>query len=138
MKSGIRQIPEGTTISARLMKPIDAEQSKPGDEVDAKTSAAVKAGGRVIIPTGTRLVGHIAEVKAKSDDERTSTVLVTFDKAIMKWGLKSPFVLPSQPSPAPRRARLPLMSYQGTWACPQKPWGVLRPPHVAAWAAAED
>jgi len=42
------QIPEGTTIDVTLTKAIDAQRSKPGDEVDAKTSAAVKADGRVM------------------------------------------------------------------------------------------
>jgi hypothetical protein len=84
------QIPEGTAIDVTLTKAIDAQRSKPGDEVDAKTSAAVKAHGRVIVPKGTKLVGHIVQVKVKSDDEPTSTIVVQFDHAITKSGRETP------------------------------------------------
>jgi hypothetical protein len=90
MKTATDQIPEGSTIDVTLTKTIDAQRSKPGDEVDAKTNAAVKANGRVIMPKGTKLVGHIAQVKTKSEDEPTSTVLVQFDHALMKSGHEMP------------------------------------------------
>lgn len=123
MKAGMRQIPEGTTINARLMKPIDAEQSKPGDEVDAKASAAVKVGGRVIIPAGTKLVGHITQVKAKSDDERTSTVLVAFDKAILKSGAEVPLHAAIASIARPQASASPTDALPGDMGMPAETMG---------------
>lgn len=123
MKPGMHQIPEGTTITARLMKPIDAEQSKPGDEVDAKTSAAVKSGGRVVVPAGTKLVGHIAQVKAKSEDERTSTVLVSFDKAIMKSGAEVPLRAAIASIARPQASASPTDAMPGDMGMPAETMG---------------
>lgn len=122
-KSEMGQIPGGATINATLTKAIDAERSKPGDEVDAKTTAAVKSGGRVIIPKGAKLVGHIAEVKAKSDDEPTSTVLVEFDRAVMKTGREMPLRLEVASIARPQASASPADAMPGDMGMPSEAMG---------------
>jgi hypothetical protein len=83
----------GSTVQAELVKPVDAKKNKVGDEVIAKTTHDVKSEGRVVIPKGSKLVGHVTEVKAHSKEEATSTLGIAFDHAILKNGTKMPLAL---------------------------------------------
>lgn len=80
----------GTAVNAALMQPIDAKKNKPGDEVTAKTTEATKADGRVVIPKGSKLIGHVTEAKARTKGQAESTLGVAFDKAILKNGQQVP------------------------------------------------
>jgi hypothetical protein len=80
----------GTEMQAALAQPVDAKKSKPGDSVTAKTTQAVKSDGQVIIPKGSRLVGHVTEAKARANGEAESALGIVFDKAILKNGQEVP------------------------------------------------
>jgi hypothetical protein len=75
---------------AELSQPVDAKKNKPGDAVTAKTTSATKSNGNVVIPKGTKLVGHISEAKARAKGESESAVGIVFDKAVMKNGQEIP------------------------------------------------
>jgi hypothetical protein len=87
------QLQAGNTVQAELLKPVDAKKSKVGDEVLAKTTHDVKSEGRVVIPKGSKLVGHVTEVKAHSKDQATSELGIAFDHAILKNGTEMPLAL---------------------------------------------
>jgi hypothetical protein len=80
----------GTTMNAALSQPVDAKKNKPGDPVTAKTMEATKSDGKVVIPKGSRLVGHVTECKPRSKEEKESTLGIVFDKAILKNGEEVP------------------------------------------------
>ena len=80
----------GTAMNAELSQPVDAKKNKPGDAVTAKTTSATKSNGNVVIPKGTKLVGHISEAKARAKGESESAVGIVFDKAVMKNGQEIP------------------------------------------------
>ena len=80
----------GTTMNAVLSQPVDAKKNKPGDEVTAKTTEAVKSDGRVVIPKGSRLVGHVTECKPRDKEQKESAVGIVFDRAILKHGEEVP------------------------------------------------
>lgn len=84
------ELSSGTTVNAALSQPLDSKKNKPGDAVTAKTSEATKSGGRVVIPKGSKLVGHVTEAKARSEAESESSLGVVFDKAILKDGQEIP------------------------------------------------
>jgi hypothetical protein len=67
-------LPEGTQFEATLLGGIP-ETPVPGDEVVARTTLPVTAGGQSAIPTGTRLEGMIREVLHENSN---ATVLVEF------------------------------------------------------------
>ncbi len=90
------QLQAGSTVQAELAKPVDARKSKVGDEVIAKTTHDVKSEGRVVIPKGSKLVGHVTEAKAQSEDQATSELGVAFDRAILKNGEEMPLALSIQ------------------------------------------
>ena len=80
----------GTTVNAALTQPVDAKKNKTGDQVTAKATQGVKSEGRVIIPKGSELIGHVTQCKARSKEEKESAVGMVFDRAILKNGEEIP------------------------------------------------
>jgi hypothetical protein len=80
----------GTAMNASLSQPVDAKKNKPGDQVTAKTTEATKSEGKVVIPRGTKLIGHVTECKQRSKEEKESALGIVFDKAILKNGEEIP------------------------------------------------
>jgi hypothetical protein len=87
------QLQAGSTVQAELVKPLDAHKNKVGDEVVAKTTHDVKSEGHVIVPKGSKLIGHVTEVKAHSKEQATSELGIAFDHAILKNGAEMPLAL---------------------------------------------
>jgi hypothetical protein len=90
------QLQAGGTVQAELVKPVDAKKNKVGDQVIAKTTHDVKSDGHVVVPKGSKLVGHVTEVKAHSKDEATSQLGIVFDHAILRNGTEMPLPMSIQ------------------------------------------
>ena len=84
------QLAEGTTFQTQLSQSLDAHKNKVGDSVTAKTTQDVKSDGKVVLPKGTKVMGHITEVKAKSSGDANSTMGIVFDRAQLKNGQEIP------------------------------------------------
>lgn len=84
------QLASGTSFHTTLEKPVDARKCKPGDQVVARSTENVKSNGRVIIPKGSRIVGHVTQVQAASKGQSSSQVGIAFDRAILKGGREVP------------------------------------------------
>jgi hypothetical protein len=80
----------GTAMNATLSQPVDAKKNKPGDQVTARTTEATKSEGKVVIPKGSKLIGHVTECKQRSKEEKESALGIVFDKAILKNGEEIP------------------------------------------------
>jgi hypothetical protein len=81
----------GTPINAELNSSIDSKKAKSGDSVVAHTTGVVKStDDRIILPRGTKLVGHIGQASARSKGDNDSAVTIGFDKAILKGGEEMP------------------------------------------------
>src|SRR5207248_243949 len=52
----------GSIIYAELAKSVDSKKAKVGDEVQARTTQAALSQGRVVIPKGAKIIGHITQV----------------------------------------------------------------------------
>jgi hypothetical protein len=83
----------GSTMEAELTKPVDARKNKVGDEVIAKTTHDGKSDGHVVVPKGSKLVGHVTEVKAHSKNQANSELGIAFDRAVLKNGMEMPLAL---------------------------------------------
>ena len=90
------QVHAGSTIQAELVKSVDARKNKVGDEVVAKTTHDVKSDGHVVLPKGSKLIGHVTTVKAHSKEEANSELAIAFDHAILKDGTEMPLALSIQ------------------------------------------
>ena len=80
----------GTAMNAELNQALDSKKAKEGDVVTAHTTEAVKSGGKVVIPKGTKLVGHVTRATAKAKGDADSTLAVQFDRAVLKDGQTIP------------------------------------------------
>jgi hypothetical protein len=78
-------------VSATLLKAIDATRSKVGDQVVAKTTEPLKKDGKTVVPKGAKLVGHVVQLKARSNDEHASQVVISFDEITDAGGKTLPF-----------------------------------------------
>ncbi len=73
-------------ISGELSKLLDAQKAQVGDAVEARVSADLVAGGRIVLARGTRIVGRITAVKRHSKDSPGSSIGVSFDHFVLKDG----------------------------------------------------
>ncbi|HEU5453796.1 MAG TPA: hypothetical protein VFU76_17490 [Terriglobales bacterium] len=82
----------GTTIHAELSKSLDAKKAKVGQEVQARVTQDVRSGGRVMVPRGAKLIGHVtaAKARAKGDANAESELAIAFDHAVLKGGEQVP------------------------------------------------
>jgi hypothetical protein len=87
---GSASLSGGTTMNASLSQPVDARKNKPGDQVTAKTTEATKSEGKVVIPRGTKLIGHVTECKQRGKEEKESALGIVFDRAVLKNGEEIP------------------------------------------------
>ncbi len=87
---GSDSLASGTSFRSTLEKPVDARKCKPGDQVFAKTTENVKSNGRVVIPKGSRILGHVTQVQAAGKGQSSSQVGVAFDHAILRNGQQIP------------------------------------------------
>ena len=91
-ESGAR-LSVGSTLTAVLNSSVDSKKVKVGDLVSAHTLEAVKADGKVIIPKGAKLVGHVTQASARGKGDADSVVGIKFDKAVLKKGEEVPLNL---------------------------------------------
>jgi hypothetical protein len=87
---GSAALSSGTAMNASLSQPVDARKNKPGDQVTAKTTEATKSEGKVTIPRGAKIIGHVTECKQRSKEEKESALGIVFDRAVLKNGEEIP------------------------------------------------
>lgn len=80
------RIAPGTLISAQLSKAMDAKKVKVGDKFEAKTVVDLLSNGEVLIAKGSKISGHVIQVKARSKESKDSMIEIAFDSVSMKDG----------------------------------------------------
>ena len=98
------QIAPGTIIPAELAKTLDAKKAKANDEVVAKTAQDLLAHGQIVIPRGSKVVGHVTEVKARSKTDPQSVIGIVFDRLLLKDGSTMPLQIIVQAIRGPMRS----------------------------------
>jgi hypothetical protein len=75
----------GTVLNATLNSSIDSKKAKPGEQITAHITEAVKSSdGRVILPNGTKLIGHVTQASARGNGQEQAMLAIQFDKAVLK------------------------------------------------------
>jgi hypothetical protein len=77
-------VPNGPAVNAELSSSVDSKKAKVGDKVEARTTEPLKNGNDVLVPKGTKLIGHVVEASARSKGDQQSTLAIQFDKAVPK------------------------------------------------------
>jgi len=78
-----------TALAAQLENSLDARRAQVGDQVVLKTTQALKQAGEVIVPKGTKLIGHVTDVQQHSKANGESHIGVVFDR-LQKGALDMP------------------------------------------------
>jgi hypothetical protein len=86
----------GITIQVSLEKALDARKNHAGDEVLARTTENVSFKRQIVIPKGSKLVGHVTEVRARAKDESQSVLGIRFERAVLKDGHEIPLAVSIQ------------------------------------------
>jgi len=74
----------GTAINASLVNAIDSSRSKPGDTVTAIVNEAVTYQRSVLLPKGSKILGHV--VRTSGDSSNASALFVEFDRVTLPNG----------------------------------------------------
>jgi hypothetical protein len=70
----------GTQLAAQLESTLDARHAKLGDRVLLKTTQAVRQDGEVVVPKGSRLIGHVTDVQQRTRSDNESVIGIAFDR----------------------------------------------------------
>jgi hypothetical protein len=89
-EAGTAALPSGTAVNAELNSSMDSKKAKVGDKVEAHTTEDIKYAGKIIVPKGAKLEGHVTEATARSKGDSGSTLAIQFDRAFPKKGEEIP------------------------------------------------
>src|SRR5271168_4847157 len=72
----VGSLPSGTAVNAELNSSVDSKKAKVGDRVEAQTTEEIKYAGKIIVPKGAKLEGHVTEATARSKGDSGSTLAI--------------------------------------------------------------
>jgi hypothetical protein len=73
-------------VNGELVGNLDAETARSGDSIAVTTKENVRTADGMIIPKGSRLIGHVTEVEAHGSGHADSILSIAFDRAELKSG----------------------------------------------------
>ena len=76
-------IPEGTTISVRLIDSLDSQHNKPGDSFRASLDAPIVVGGRVVVPRDADVDGEVVGAKGAGHFTGSSDLSVALTRLVV-------------------------------------------------------
>jgi hypothetical protein len=76
----------GTTVAAKLLNDIDSGTCKPGDRVEAEITRDVSQNRKVVLKSGTRVIGHVVALDTSSAPKPESRIAISFKSVSMKSG----------------------------------------------------
>ena len=77
-------------VRGELQGKLDSKTAKVGEPVIVKTTQKMTTAGGAEIPKGTRLLGHVTQVRAHGKGNANSQLGITFDRAELKGGREIP------------------------------------------------
>jgi hypothetical protein len=77
-------------IAVQLSRSIDSKRLKEGEEIDARTVVALRSGSGILIPSDSKVIGHVTEAKARSKGDPESSLGIVFDKIQVSGGKDFP------------------------------------------------
>jgi hypothetical protein len=73
-------------VKAELQGKLNSKNAKAGDQVIVSTTEKVTTSEGVVIPRGTRLIGHVVSAQAQVKGQPGSQLAIAFDRAALKHG----------------------------------------------------
>lgn len=112
-KASLGQIAAGGPFVAELAKSVDARKAKTGDKIEAKLTMDVLSHGEMVIPRGTKIIGHVTDARARTKQVPESRVEIAFDCLVLKNGREIPLKATIQAVGAPMQTSAPAISDLG-------------------------
>jgi len=82
--------PPVSKVFAVLTKSLESKIAKADDEVNLRTLNDVVVDGVVVIPSGSKVIAHVSEIKDKAKNAPQSQLAIVIDQAITKDERKIP------------------------------------------------
>jgi hypothetical protein len=82
--------PPVSKVFAVLTKSLDSKIAKADDEVNLRTLNDVMVDGVLVIPSGSRVIAHVSEIKDKAKNAPQFELAIVIDRAITKDEMKIP------------------------------------------------
>jgi hypothetical protein len=103
-----RVIGLGSTILAEFSGSLNVKKLRPGDKVKAVLAQDLLAGGQIIAKVNSKVLGHVTEIKRRSEDDPESRLGVVFDKILLKKHQELDFqaIVQALAPPVVRRSRV--------------------------------
>jgi len=79
-----RVLPLGSTLVAEFSGSLNAKNLKLGEKVKAKLAQDLISGGTLVAKSGSKLLGHVTEVKRHAKDHPESRLGIVFDKILVE------------------------------------------------------
>jgi hypothetical protein len=76
----------GTTVVVKLLTNLDSGTCKPGDGVEAEITHDVSQNHKVVVKSGTRVIGHVVALDASSAHKPEARIAISFKSISMKSG----------------------------------------------------
>jgi hypothetical protein len=73
-------------VTGELEKKLDAKKAKAGDPIVLKTTEEATIGNGVVIPKGSKILGHVVDAAPTGKESPNSKVTLQFDQAQLKGG----------------------------------------------------
>ena len=73
-------------VTTHLVNKLDSKSAKAGDPIVVKTNEGIKTADGLVIPKGSRLIGHVEAAQAHASGQADSSLSLVFDRAEMKNG----------------------------------------------------
>lgn len=106
-KTSSAQITDNRAIVVELAKSVNARKAKVDDKLEGKLTMDLLSHGQIVIPRGTRIVGHLTDVRARSKTAPESMVKIAFDRVVLKSGREIALQATIQAAGAPLQASVP-------------------------------
>ena len=109
-----------TSVDAEITSKVDTRNAAVGQEVSARTLQTARLADGTELPKGTKLVGHVIQVRAGGQEQGIAILALTFDRAEVK-GKSVPVravIRTVAPSGAKTAAARDMMAEQGPMMAP--------------------
>lgn len=87
IKPGVPQpsatLPEGTLLTVRLAQAVGSKISQPGESFTAHIAEPVEKDGRILVPEGSEVVGHVAEAVPQGRFKGGAKLALALDELVV-------------------------------------------------------
>src|SRR5437773_5229988 len=85
-----RNSPPVSSVFAVLTNTLESKNATSGQEIVLRTVSDVVVDGVIVIPRGSKMLGHITQVSTKGKGGSQSVLAIVIDKAVRKDGTETP------------------------------------------------